>query len=397
MPESANFRAAFLPVRWNRGPGPGMVPGGMDGDGQRPALLREDVLSWLARKGADREALYRRADEVRRTRKGDEVFIRGIIEFSNVCANDCLYCGIRRSNAGVRRYRLSADEILGVARRMIGWNQTTVVLQSGEAPSAAGDRELGEIIRRIKSETGLAVTVSVGNRPREVYARWRDCGMDRYLLRFETSAPALFSRLHPDCTLAERLRCLRDLRDLGVQTGGGFMIGVPGETPEVLADNLLLCRDLDLDMVGIGPFIPHPDTPLGGEPNAYADDPDMFFVALAALRIVHPRAHIPATTAFDAVFPGRGRNLALQRGANVFMPNNTPGDRRGDYLLYPNKPCVDENAGQCARCVVLRLQSLGRRIGEGPGHAEGSGISVRASLSTEEGSAGRCADSEIIL
>ncbi|MBM4154639.1 MAG: [FeFe] hydrogenase H-cluster radical SAM maturase HydE [Lentisphaerae bacterium] len=343
----------------------------MGGDSQTAAPTRAEVLSWLSLKGADREALYRRADAVRRERKGDEVFIRGIIEFSNVCANDCLYCGIRRSNGKVRRYRLPADEILGVARQMTGWRQTTVVLQSGEAPSAAGDRELGEVIRRIKAETGLAVTVSVGNRPREVYARWRECGMDRYLLRFETSDPALFARLHPDCTLDERLRCLRDLRDLGVQAGGGFMIGVPGETRETLADNLLLCRELELDMVGIGPFIPHPDTPLGAEPNAYADDPDMFFVALAALRLVHPRAHIPATTAFDAVFPGTGRNLALKRGANVFMPNNTPGERRGDYLLYPNKPCVDENAGQCAACVVMRLRSLGRTIGEGPGHAEG--------------------------
>jgi biotin synthase len=123
-------------------------------------------------------------------------------------------------------------------------------------------------------------------------------------------------------------------------------------------------------MVGIGPFIPHPDTPLGTARNAYADDPGMFFVALAALRLVHPRAHIPATTAFDAVFPGEGRNLALQRGANVFMPNNTPGAHRGDYLLYPDKPCVDEDAGQCAQCVLLRLHAIGRSIGAGPGHAE---------------------------
>ena len=193
--------------------------------------------------------------------------------------------------------------------------------------------------------------------------------MDRYLLRFETSDPALFARLHPDCTLAERLACLRDLRDLGVQTGSGFMIGLPGETLDILADNILLCRELDLDMVGIGPFIAHPDTPLAGCPNAYADEPEMFFVALAALRLAHPRAHLPATTAFDAVFPGRGRNLALQRGANVFMPNQTPASVRRDYQLYPGKPCVDETSGQCAQCVVLRLQALGRPVGRGPGHA----------------------------
>ncbi len=329
----------------------------------------DDAIRLLQIPPEERAELYRRADAVRREHMGDDVFIRGIIEFSNVCANDCLYCGIRRSNPGVQRYTLSADEILGVARRMIDWRQTTVVLQSGEAPSAARDRELGEIIRRIKVETPLAVTVSVGNRPRDVYAYWRDCGMDRYLLRFETSDPALFRRMHPDCTLEERLACLRALGALGVQTGSGFMIGVPGETAAILAGNILLCRELDLDMIGIGPFIPHPGTPMGEERNRYDDDPEMFFVALAALRLFNPRSHIPATTAFDAMFPGRGRNLALQRGANVFMPNSTPGAYRQAYQLYPNKPCVDEDTGQCAHCVIVRLRGLGRRIGVGPGHS----------------------------
>lgn len=333
-----------------------------------PVPSRDEVRAWISARGAGRDELYRRADAARRTWKGDDVYIRGIVEFSNQCANDCLYCGIRRSNRSIRRYRLPPDEILDIARRMDGWGQTTIVLQSGEAPSPAADHELGSLIRRIKTETPLAVTLSVGNRPRDTYAFWRDCGMDRYLLRFETSSPDLFARAHPGCTLDERLQCLRDLRDLGVQTGGGFMIGLPGETPDILVGNLLLCRELDLDMVGIGPFIPHPDTPMAGESNAYAGDPDMFFVALAALRLAHPRAHIPATTAFDAVVPN-GRNLALQRGANVFMPNNTPGRHRGDYLLYPGKPCVDEDAGRCAQCVELRMKALGRPIGIGPGHA----------------------------
>jgi biotin synthase len=316
-----------------------------------------------------RASLFRQADAVRRDHMGDEVFLRGIVEFSNICVNDCLYCGIRRPNQRTRRYRLAADEILDVARCMEGWRQTSIVLQSGEAPSRDEDARIGDIIRRIKCETGLAVTVSAGNRPRDVYAAWRECGMDRYLLRFETSHPAMFARLHPDCSLAERLHCLADLRSLGVQVGSGFLIGVPGETPDILADNIALCRDLDLDMIGIGPFIPHPDTPLGGQANAYADDPEMFFVAMAVLRIVNPDCHIPATTAFDAVFPGEGRDLCLQRGANVFMPNNTPAAYRKDYLLYPNKPCVDETDGQCAQCVTARIWSLGRRVGEGPGHS----------------------------
>lgn len=330
---------------------------------------RAEALRCLASHGDARAALFAEADALRAAQMGDGVPVRGIIEFSNACANDCLYCGIRASNAKVHRYRLDADEILAIVRRMPSWQQGTVVLQAGETASPEQDRWLGELVRRIKAETPLAVTLSVGNRPAETYAFWRACGMDRYLLRFETSDAALFARLHPDCTLAERLACLHALRALGVQVGSGFMIGVPGETPEILADNILLCRELDLDMIGIGPFIAHPDTPLGGAANAYAGDPEMFFVALAVLRLFNPAAHIPATTAFDAAFPGTGRDLALQRGANVFMPNNTPGRVRRDYLLYPNKPCVDEETGQCAHCVLRRLQAIDRAVDPGPGHS----------------------------
>jgi biotin synthase len=328
------------------------------------SLPAGDVLSLLQVCGTARQALYDRADALRRSTMGEQVYLRGIVEFSNICTNDCLYCGIRAGNAGVRRYRMTEDEVLAVARRMDDRHQHTIVLQAGESASAAGDRRMAELIGRIKAETPLSVTVSVGNRPRAVYARWRAAGMDRYLLRFETSDPALFARLHPDCALADRLACLNDLRDLGVQVGSGFMIGLPGETLDTLAQNILLCRALDLDMIGIGPFIPHPATPLAGTANAYADDPEMHFVALAALRIVNPDAHIPATTAFDALFPSpSGRDLALQRGANVFQ-------YRKDYMLYPDKPCVDETGGMCAFCVAGRLEQLGRQIGAGPGHSQ---------------------------
>ncbi len=312
--------------------------------------------------------LYREADAVRQAYMGDEVYIRGIIEFSNICANNCLYCGIRASNRNVRRYAMSPDEILENVYAMVGTQQTTVVLQSGETPGI-GDREFGEIIRKIKEETPLSVTVSVGNRSYETYRYWRDCGMDRYLLRFETSDPRLFNRLHPGSTFEERLACLNYLQELGVQTGSGFMIGVPGETLDVLAENILLCRRLELDMIGIGPFIPHPDTPLGDTRNAYADEPEMFFKALAVLRIFNPDAHIPATTAYDAVFPNEGRTFALQRGANIFMPNSTPVRYRRDYQLYPGKPCIDESADQCTNCAIMRIESLGRPIGKGPGHS----------------------------
>lgn len=329
----------------------------------------DEAVRLLAIPAGGREEIFRAADAVRRERMGDAVFIRGIVEFSNVCSNDCEYCGIRASNEAVSRYTLHPDEVLDVARKMEGWGQTTVVLQSGEAPSVERDRQLGEMIRRIKRETKLAVTVSVGNRPRKTYAAWRECGMDRYLLRFETSDPVLFRQIHPDATLESRLECLRTLKELGVQAGSGFMIGLPGETHERLARNILLCRELDLDMIGIGPFIPGPGTPMEHAKNAWAADPEMFYLAVAVLRLFNPDAHIPATTAFDSVFPGVGRNLVLKRGANVFMPNSTPGKYRRHYQLYPNKPCLDEDTGDCANCVVLRLRAMGRSVGQGPGHS----------------------------
>lgn len=329
---------------------------------------KERALRLLLAAGGELENLYRHADMVRRNHMGGEVFIRGIVEFSNICLNDCLYCGIRASNGDVARYAIPPEEIVDIAHAMKGSEQTTVVLQSGETPGMA-DEKLGSVIRRIKGETGLAVTVSVGNRPYETYRFWKECGMDRYLLRFETSDRALFARLRPGSSLDERLRCLGYLKDLGVQTGSGFMIGLPGERLEVLADNIILCRSLDLDMIGIGPFIPHPGTPLRGTKNAYHDDPEMFFKALAVLRVFNPDAHIPATTAFDAVFPGSGRDLALKRGANVFMPNNTPVRYKKEYLLYPGKPSVDESPEECTEAAVARIESLGRIIGKGPGHS----------------------------
>ena len=330
---------------------------------------RADLLPLLRATGAEQAALFARADAVRRGHCGDAVPVRAILEFSNYCANECLYCGLRASNPVPARYRMAPDDILAAARQIAAAGLAgTVVLQAGETPGYT-DEELAALLRRIKSEVpGLAITLSVGNRPRAVYARWQAAGMDRYLLRFETSDPELFARLHPDCTLAERLQCLRDLKSLGVQTGGGFMIGLPGETVEILADNILLCREFDFDMIGIGPYIPNPDTPLGSQPNAYAADPDMFFRAIAVLRLVNPDAHIPATTAFDALFPD-GRDRALQRGANVFMPNATPGPLRKDYQLYPGKPCIDEDASDCTFCVQARLRALGRPVAKGPAHS----------------------------
>ncbi len=328
-----------------------------------------DLLPLLLASGEELTRLYARADAVRREYCGEAVPVRAILEFSNYCANECLYCGLRAENAVPTRYRMSADDILAAVDQIAATGVAgTVVLQAGETPGYSDD-EISALLRRIKAaHPALAITLSVGNRPRAVYARWREAGMDRYLLRFETSDPELYARLHPNGSLAERLQCLRDLRAVGVQTGSGFMIGLPGETLPTLARNILLCREFDLDMIGSGPYIPNPDTPLGAKPNAYADDPEMFFRAIAVLRLVNPAAHIPATTAFDAVFPG-GRDLVLQRGANVFMPNATPTSLRRDYQLYPGKPNVDESAAQFADRAVARLRAIGRPVAAGPSHS----------------------------
>lgn len=324
------------------------------------AFSRQEALHLLHTPVKDRLKLYTAADELRRTIHSNAIPIRGIIEFSNICANDCLYCGIRKSNTSVKRYMLTEDDIMAVVRKMGDWKQGTLVLQAGEVATQTCDEWLGNIIRRVKRETGLAVTLSVGNRPRSTYAYWKNCGMDRYLLRFETSSPELFASIHPDCTLDERLRCLRDLKSLGVQTGSGFMVGLPGETDEILADNICLCRELKLDMIGFGPFIPSPGTPMANSQNRFDDDRDMFYVTLAVLRLFNPNANIPATTAFDAVFPGTGRLNALNRGANVFMPNNTPAFVRDNYQLYPGKPKVDAPGAITSESLPSILTAIGR-------------------------------------
>lgn len=313
-----------------------------------------------------RVEVYELADRIRARFMGENVFLRGIVELSNICIKACNYCGIRAGNSEVTRYRIPDDEVIAACQKMKSSGQTTVVLQSGE-DSWYTREKFGELLLRIKRETGLAITVSVGERDSDTFRFWKECGMDRYLIRFETSNREVFAAMHPDDDFDERIQCIRNLKSLGVQTGSGFMIGLPGTSLDDLARDILFCRELDLDMVGVGPFIPHPSTPAG----AYEGMSDLNFLTgvIAVLRIVNFDAHIPATTAFDAIDPSQGRQLVLQRGANVFMPNSTPGKYRASYLLYPNKPCVDESADDCAGCVMGRILSIGRQIGTGPGHS----------------------------
>ena len=324
-----------------------------------------EIVSLLQSRGGDLKALYEAADRVRRESVGDEVHLRGIIEFSNYCRKSCDYCGIRGPNRKVERYRMGVEEIVKTACEVGQSGATTVVLQSGEDPWFTAGR-LSEIIRAIRRQAGVAVTLSVGERSFEELVQFREAGCDRYLLRFETSDRTLFDRIHPDDVFEERMQCVRNLRRAGLQAGSGFMIGLPGGTLGTLARDILFTTLLDLDMIGCGPFLSHPETPLGG--GAVLEDRELYFKTIAILRLLNPRAHIPATTAFDALCEG-GRDLVLTRGANVFMPNFTPPKYRALYQLYPGKPCVDEDGGMCAACVKKRVARLGRTVGKGPGHS----------------------------
>jgi len=328
-------------------------------------LNRDEVVFLLSLEDErDVARLIAAADQVRKQNCGDEVHIRGLVEFSNICKNDCLYCGLRRSNRSVNRYRMTPDEIVDTAKKLAGRGLGTVVLQSGEDYSFTKEI-VADIVRRIKSAADIAVTLCLGERPFEDYALWKEAGADRYLLRHETSNPELFRKIHPDSTLEKRLSCLKELRRLGYQIGAGCMVGIPGQTIEDLAGDIMLLKELDVDMAGIGPFIPHPDTPLG---DAEQGSLEMTIKMVALARIVTRNAHLPATTATGSV-DEYGREKALQAGANVVMPNHTPLAYRVNYEIYPNKRCITEDPEKCGPCLTARILSVGRTVATGKGHS----------------------------
>ncbi len=339
-----------------------------------------DLLEWLREDDAGRlESLWQEADAVRREQVGDAVHLRGLIEFSNICARECLYCGLRAPNTSVKRYRMEMDEIVGCARESADFGYGTVVLQSGEE-SGLDAEWMTEVLRRIKGETGLAVTLSLGERSREELLMWREAGADRYLLRLETSNPKLYNAIHPPRRGADakglnnRVELLREMREIGYEIGSGVMIGIPGQRFEDLADDLMLFRELDLDMIGMGPFIAHPSTPLGrGELPEAAEGEQveatelMTYKMVALARLVCPASNIPSTTALATINKESGRELGLQRGANVCMPNMTPVEYRACYEIYPSKACIFETSEACNHCLTGRIHSIGRSIGSGPG------------------------------
>ena len=303
--------------------------------------------------------LFRRADARRREYYGADVYIRGLIEFTNYCKNDCLYCGIRRSNRNARRYRLSREEILACCREGYALGYRTFVLQGGEDPWYTPER-VEELVRAVKAaHPDCALTLSVGEQPREVYQAWFDAGADRYLLRHETANDDHYRSLHPaEMSPENRKRCLWDLKDIGYQVGCGFMVGSPGQTPEYLAEDLLFIRALEPDMVGIGPFIPQHDTPLRYQP---AGTLELTLFLLGLIRLMLPDVLLPATTALGTIHP-RGRELGIQAGANVCMPNLSPAEVREKYALYDNKICTGDEAAECRRCLEARMASIGYRV-----------------------------------
>jgi biotin synthase len=326
---------------------------------------REDITALLNAEGRQEEMLFAAADRMRRTHMGDDVHLRGIIEFSNHCIRNCFYCGLRRDNGGLERYRMTPEEIREAAREGAAVGIRTIVLQSGEDP-AFSTQALADLVARIKDELDVAVTMSVGERSKADYRRMRQAGADRYLLKHETADPALFAELRPGTTLEGRIKRLRWLKELGYQVGSGNMIGLPGQTIESIADDILLLRELDVEMAGIGPFIPHQGTPLAGSAGG---DVAMTLKTLAVARMVLPLTHLPATTALASIHP-EGRQLALGCGANVIMPDITPVRYKRLYEIYPNKICItEEGSTQCVPCISAIIARTGRTVAADYGHS----------------------------
>lgn len=311
-----------------------------------------------------RSYLAQKAVAVRRRWYGDAVYIRGLIEISSFCKNNCLYCGIRRGNENASRYRLTKEEILFCAAegRRLGFG--TFVLQGGEDPFFT-DEVLGDIVSALKSaHPDCAVTLSMGERSRESYARLKAAGADRYLLRHETADEAHYALLHPpEMSFSNRMRCLYDLREAGYQVGCGMMVGSPYQTNRHLARDLKFIETFRPEMCGIGPFLPHHDTPFRKEA---AGSLELTLFLLSAIRLIHPRVLLPATTALGTADP-RGRELGILAGANVVMPNLSPVSVRKRYELYDGKICTGEESAECVRCLSARMASVGYRVAIGRG------------------------------
>lgn len=321
-------------------------------DGELKALIETDSADAA-------ELLRKRADEVRQLHYGKKVFLRGLIEVSSYCRNDCLYCGIRRSNRSAERYRLTREQIMLCAENGYGLGFRTFVMQGGEDGFFTDDFMCGVISELREKYPDCAITLSLGERSFESYRRMKEAGADRYLLRHEAADSELYASLHPsEMSLAHRKQCLFDLRLLGYQVGAGFMVGAPHQTTDHLIADLRFLQELQPQMIGIGPFVPHHDTPFADEKGGTLE---LTLRLLGILRLMFPKVLLPATTALGTIAPN-GRELGLQTGCNVVMPNLSPVEVRKKYELYDNKICTGEEAAECRVCLQRRIEAAGYEV-----------------------------------
>lgn len=329
---------------------------------------KQDLIKMLSiTDEAELQELYKRAYEIKKANVGTKVYFRGIIELSNICSKNCYYCGIRSGNPDFPRYTIPLEEALKEAKWCYEQHYGSLVIQAGERTDQAWIDYVSELIQGIKklSDGKLGITLSLGEQTEEVYQRWFEDGAHRYLLRIETTNPELYQTLHPaDHNFEHRKNCLPLLRKVGYQVGTGVMVGLPGQTVEDIAEDILFFYDQDIDMLGMGPYIPHRGTPLAHLLDAFDEAValKMGLKLIAACRIALQDINIATTTALQALHP-EGREMGLLAGANVLMPNITDTQFREGYQLYEGKPCMDENADQCIGCLSRRIESIGESIG----------------------------------
>ena len=316
---------------------------------------KQDIIDIL-KDDSINEELFSYADSVRKQYVGDEVHLRGLIEFSNICKCTCKYCGLRCENKNLARYRIEPDEIISYAKNAVNMGYKTIVLQSGEDKYYSTDK-MCEIISKIK-KLNVALTLSIGEKTYEEYKAYKEAGADRYLLRIETTDENLYKQMHPNMDFENRKRCLNYLKELNFEVGTGCLVGLPNQTIESLSNDILFFKEIKADMIGIGPFIPHPNTPLK---DASKGSFTLALKVMAITRILLKDINIPATTAMETLNPN-GRIIALQSGANVVMPNVTTTEYRKKYEIYPDKICINENPEQCFGCISNKIKSIGRTI-----------------------------------
>jgi len=320
------------------------------------SLTREELTTLLSNLDeATITYLHEKAHEKRMATYGNKVFMRGLIEFTNYCKSNCSYCGIRRDNKNADRYRLDKDVILACAKEGHSLGYRTFVLQGGEDPYYK-DEDIVDIVTSIKANhPECAITLSIGEKPKASYQKYKDAGVDRYLLRHETNTKEIYEKLHPGMSYEERQRCLKDLKDIGFQVGAGFMVGLPGQKNEDYVNDLLFLKELNPHMVGIGPFIPQSDTPLAAEEGGTLE---MTCILLSMVRLLLPKVLLPATTALGSL-DSTGREKGLKAGGNVVMPNLSPTNVRDKYLLYDGKICTGDEAAHCRGCIERRINAAG--------------------------------------